>query len=47
MENVTDFADSNKYGIDVPRGVLGMCQGASLADALCQAAPHVMKLKIT
>jgi len=25
MENVTDFADSNKYGIDVPRGFPGRC----------------------
>jgi hypothetical protein len=25
MENVTDIADSNKYGVDVPRGVPGRC----------------------
>jgi hypothetical protein len=25
MENVTDFADSNKYGVDVPREIPGRC----------------------
>jgi len=25
MENVPDFADSNKCGVDVTRGVLGRC----------------------
>ena len=25
MENVTDFADSNKYGVDVPGDIPGRC----------------------